>query len=104
MHRVDRCNGYLRQDRQPSLHIASTIRWGYIKWATIKPNCIFIQASESSQARLTTHMSGRGEDKRAVLTLQLGDHGDWLHTSNSDAARATLKPWPAEYMVAGPVD
>lgn len=48
------------------------------------------------------HMHRPGDEKRSVVILKLGDHDEWLHTRNAEAARAMLQLYPAADMAAEP--
>jgi len=43
-----------------------------------------------------------GDEKRSVVILRPADYDEWLHTKNVEAARAMLRLYPAEDMVATP--
>ncbi|HDR8936247.1 SOS response-associated peptidase [Burkholderia vietnamiensis] len=44
-----------------------------------------------------------GDEKRSVVILRPADYDEWLHTKNADAARAMLQLFPADEMLAEPV-
>ncbi|AJY11817.1 SOS response-associated peptidase [Burkholderia dolosa] len=48
------------------------------------------------------HMHRPGEEKRSVVILRPEDWEEWLMTSNVEAARAMLRLYPSEDMVAEP--
>lgn len=43
-----------------------------------------------------------GDEKHSIVILQPDDREEWLTTSNVEAARAMLRLYPAEAMVAEP--
>nr|WP_181158087.1 hypothetical protein [Burkholderia multivorans] len=43
-----------------------------------------------------------GDEKHTVVILPPGDWEEWLTTSNVEATRAMLQPYPAEDMLAEP--
>jgi putative SOS response-associated peptidase YedK len=47
-------------------------------------------------------MYASGDEKRSVVILRPDDYEEWLTTTNAEAARAMLRLYPAEAMVAEP--
>ncbi|RQV66973.1 hypothetical protein DF024_08010 [Burkholderia cenocepacia] len=48
------------------------------------------------------HMHRPADEKRSVVILRPDDWEEWLTTSNIEAARAMLQPYPADDMAAEP--
>lgn len=51
---------------------------------------------------IMSRMHKPGDEKRSVVILRPDDRGEWLTTSNVEAARAMLQLYKAEDMVAAP--